>query len=908
MARVLIVDDEQGFRRSIQQFLKKEGHKVAAADSAEKALEILKEREFDVVVTDIVMPRVNGMDLLKSIKESRPNIPVIIMTGEPTVDTAIKAVQAEAFDYLVKPFSREDICKTVRNAANQKALEDENRQYREHMEELVQERTRELQKSEEQFRQIYEHMAVGVARISMDFRIESANDAYCHMIGYREEELIGKHIRDFTHPELVVENLQKQSQLGAGKIDHYRMEKRFIHKSGRSIHGILNANLIRNAEGKPLYFLGSVLDITERKRAEESLKESEARFRDISESMDEWIWETDAQGIGTFVSEKVRSILGYSAEEILGKTAFDFMPTEEAQRVAGIFSEIIKKKSRIRDLENWNLTKDDRSICMLTNGIPLLDEDGELIGYRGVNREITDRKIVEERLKNSEKLHREAQRVAQIGHWELMPEIGTPSWSEEIFNIFGIDPKNGEPSFVEHEKILHPDDWGLLKEAIEKSTKDGDDFDLNFRILHSEGVRWMHAKGYVELNENGETARIFGTAQNITKVKLAHEALQNSEEQFQQAQKMESVGRLAGGVAHDFNNILTGINGYAEMIMESLKPDDPLYADVKEIHNCGQRAADLTYQLLAFSRKQIIDPKVVNINETVNRLQNMLGRLIEENIDLVFLPAKDLWEAKADPGQLDQILINLAVNARDAMQGGGKLTIETKNVELEDYRCSRCGEFMSGLYVMLAVSDNGCGMEKEMLDKIFEPFFTTKKEGKGTGLGLSTVFGIVHQHGGHLNVYSEPGQGTTFKIYLSRVAEKADEIVEPAANTPTTGTETILLVEDEDIVRDLAKTVLERQGYTVIVAPDGSKAFNEYMGHSGTIDLLLTDVIMPKMNGKELHDKLLKIKPDLKALFMSGYTEDAIAHHGVLKKGMHFVQKPFTIQVLAKAVRKALDS
>ena len=370
---------------------------------------------------------------------------------------------------------------------------------------------------------------------------------------------------------------------------------------------------------------------------------------------------------------------------------------------------------------------------------------------------------------------------------------------------------------------------------------------------------------------------------------------------------MEAVGRLAGGVAHDFNNILTGINGYSEMIIEGLPADDPLRPNMEVILSSGRRAAGLTAQLLAFSRKQVIAPKVIAPNDILLDSQKMLRRIIGEDIDFIFTPGKRLWRINADPTQLDQVLMNLAVNARDAMPNGGKLTVETQNVTLDDEYCKSHPGFIPGDYVMLAVTDTGHGMNAETLENIFEPFYSTKEVGKGTGLGLAMVYGVMKQNNGFINVDSEPGAGTTFKIYYPAHKERAENTGKSKLTDMPTGTETVLLVEDEEIVRNLSKTVLERQGYTVIVAPDGKKAHLEYTQYSGEIDLLLADVVMPKMNGRELYKKLLDLKPGLKALFMSGYTEDAIAHHGVLDKGTHFLQKPFTIQALAKAVRRALD-
>jgi PAS domain S-box-containing protein len=403
---------------------------------------------------------------------------------------------------------------------------------------------------------------------------------------------------------------------------------------------------------------------------------------------------------------------------------------------------------------------------------------------------------------------------------------------------------------------------------------------------------------------HGPKGRIVGVAT------ITHDVTQTRqlEEQFRQAQKMEAIGRLAGGVAHDFNNLLTIINGYSQILLATLPEHDKAVEMVREINRAGDRAAALTRQLLAYSRKQILQPCDLDLNDLVRNLHRMLGRLIGEDVELVLAPAARPYRVKADPTQLEQVLMNLAVNARDAMPQGGKLIIETRQVVLDGGCTEEYAEIRPGAYVQLSVTDTGIGMDQRTQARIFEPFFTTKDQGQGTGLGLATVYGIVKQSGGHIRVSSEPGQGTTFKVYLPLLpdqAEKAPALPE-TADLPS-GRETVLLVEDEDSVRELARLLLQRAGYTVLEAANGEEALAVSRRYGRSIDLLVTDVIMPKMGGRQLAEALASSYPRMRTLFLSGYTDDAVLRHGILRHDMPFLQKPFSVSSLAHKIRTVLD-
>jgi len=433
-------------------------------------------------------------------------------------------------------------------------------------------------------------------------------------------------------------------------------------------------------------------------------------------------------------------------------------------------------------------------------------------------------------------------------------------------------------------------------------------------------VRWEETSEYPKGRLTGDVsiAPVFDDAGNCAHlVGAVHDATERKqlEAQFRQAQKMESVGQLAGGIAHDFNNLLTVINGTAELVTAQLREGDPLHEDLREIRQAGERAAALTRQLLAFSRKQILQPRVINLDTVVAEMESLLRRLIGEDVELVVVPSEGLGHVKADPGQIEQVIANLAVNARDAMPQGGQLTIEIQNVKIDEeyarqhqYAHQQGPAVQPGPYVMLVVSDTGMGMDEVTRQRSFEPFFTTKDPGKGTGLGLSTVYGIVKQSDGYIWVYSEVGQGTSFKIYLPQVAEVAGSTRRSPTVAPAHGTETILLVEDVGGLRKLAKRMLESAGYTVLTAANGEEALRVLERHEEQVHLMVTDVVMPGMSGRILAERFDRTRPGMKVLYMSGYTDDVVVRHGVLAEGMPFLSKPFTAAELIRKVREVLDS
>jgi len=529
---------------------------------------------------------------------------------------------------------------------------------------------------------------------------------------------------------------------------------------------------------------------------------------------------------------------------------------------------------------------------------------------QAVTRALEEKQIREEKRRTEVALRRSEERyrllLANIPDvtWTGDPEGKTIFISPNSENIFGYTPEEVyELSKADSTLFdrVHPEDVAHLREKYHELFAAGKAYDVEYRVRKKDGQWvWVHSRAMATLEQDG-VEYAYGVTSDIS-VRKGLEA------QLLQAQKMESVGRLAGGVAHDFNNLLTVIVGYCQLLRDSHEESDRRRDQLAEIEKAGKRAASLTRQLLALGRQQVMRPRVLNLNSIVADIQKMLRRLIGEDIDFETSLNESLGSVEADPGQIEQVIMNLAVNARDAMPNGGSLLIETDNVELNEDYAQHHPYTVPGSYIMIAVSDTGFGMDRDTQSHIFEPFYTTKEQGKGTGLGLSTVYGIVKQSGGYIEVYSELGQGTVFRIYLPRVDQAAEALVRVGTGPlPQQGSETILLVEDDQMVRTFALQVLTQRGYEVLAAASGREALSVSQEHAGQIELLLTDTVMPGMSGPQVAENLRRSRPGTKVIYMSGYTDEAVIRHGVLNERVHFIQKPFDPDHLGRKVRQVLN-
>jgi len=799
-SKILVVEDERIVAEDIRENLERLGYAVLdIASSGTEAIEKAEELHPDLIMMDIRLKgSMNGIEATHRIHQQL-DVPIIYLTAYADEDTLQRAKQTQPFGYLIKPFKEKELHTTIEVAL-----------YKHGMEVQLKELQGQLAEAQR------------IARVGhWDWNIQ-ANELYGSDESYRifglKFQEFGTTYEDFlqyVHPD--DRALVKQSVKEAVQKAPYDIEYRVVRPDGEERVVSARGEVTFDPAGQPIWMLGTVQDITERKHRE------------------------------------TRQLAGH------------------------VVREEVWKMQRPDDIENV-LTVVKTALEIL--GIPF---HGCGINEADVSRDppAVYSHSLDERGKWT------------MGKYQRMDDIILRIW------------RGKEPCYRHDLEVEDPYQERAFIATIFGPVRSVLDVPFSHGTL---AVNSLQPHAFSE--EDISSLQILAEVLSECFRRLDDLGnLEAKEEQLRQSQKMEAIGQLAGGVAHDFNNLLTVITGYCRLLLKKCDPDSLQHTSVQEIQSAGERAATLVRQLLVFSRRQIIQPEVLDLNQVVADMDKMLQRLIGEDVELVSTREPELGKVEADPGQLEQVLMNLAVNARDAMPEGGQLTIETTNVDLDQEYAERHVEVQSGPYVMLAVSDTGIGMDKETQTRIFEPFFTTKKSGEGTGLGLSTVYGIIKQSGGHIWVYSEPGQGTTFKVYLPRVEDGATSRPSQDAvdSADLEGSETVLVVEDDETVRKLVERMLQEHGYGVLGARRGEEALQLCVQHEGGIDLLLTDMVMPGMNGRELSERLTTLRPELKVLYMSGYADRAINRRDLITPETPFLQKPFSPEELLRQVRQILE-
>jgi PAS domain S-box-containing protein len=882
-ARILIVEDEAILAEDLADLLSGAGYEVVGiVSTGEDAVAAAHEFKPDLVLMDIKLRgALDGIGAAERMANLRDTA-VVYLTAHDEPDVFTRARMTEPAGYLAKPVSPHELLRSAEMAI-----------YRHRME-------RRLRDSEERFRTLAEKAPYGMVMIGDDGRFLYVNKAFIEMFGYDLSEAPnGKEWfrKAYPDPEIRREAISEWLTDLHESLPGQERPRVFTVCCK---NGDYRRILFRPVQLESGRHLMTCEDVTERERAEIALKESEERYRALVEQANDIIYRTAPSGVITYINPAVTRLTGYAESDITGKHFSAFVHPSYVDRAACYYKRQLLERIPDTYYELPIITRSGASVWLGQN-VHLLTDGDRRIGFQAICRDITERKLAEQALEESELRYRTLFERAGDAIFILEAEGENPgrivsantaaaqmhgySVSEMTgLSIADLDAPEEAPKVPDRIARISRGEW--IKEQIVHRKKDGTIFPVEITA----GLLDLPNRKYILAIDRDVTERV------ELEAKLRH------------ASKMEAIGRLAGGVAHDFNNLLTAMIGYTDILAQQLPPTGPEIEKLGRIAQAAKRAAELTHQLLAFSRKQMLEVKVLDCNEIILDLEEMLRRLIREDIELTITLDPELPRVKADPAQLEQIIMNLVLNSRDAMPKGGRLGIGTQRVELDETYSPGSADLAPGLYVMLSVSDAGHGMDAETCSRIFDPFFTTKEKGLGTGLGLSTVFGIVMQHNGHISVHSEPGLGTTFKVYLPCVSESGDPLVRSASsNPPLTGAETILVVEDEDAVRKLICEALNLLGYTALDASCPRDAISLCSGDAAPIDLLLTDVILPEMDGRTLYETISATLPAIKVLFVSGYTDDFIVHHGVLDEGVHFMQKPFNVETLAQKVREALE-
>ena len=786
-------------------------------------------------------------------------------------------------------------------------------QSQEELEKTIEQRTAELLASNAELREstlrydsLVKRIPYGVYTLRVKesgaMHFEYLSPPLCRILDIDPEEIQGNASLAFAiaHPDDRA-RLESSTREATGRRIPFRWEGRFtIRQEDRWIR--LEADPTATPAGD-IVWNGVVSDITERRHIQDRLQESEERLHFLVKNSSDSLVIINSDGSQRFISPAAERITGYPIAELQGRTLDTLVHPDDMEAVKTAWKEAVNHPEKTVTVQYRHIHKTRGWVFSEAIAQSFLAEPATN-GVIASVRDITEHKRVERFLRDV--INKNPMSIQILDQDGLTLEVN-PSYTM----LFGSVPPFDYSIFSDLQ-LLQKGMGKLFEQLRNGAVVRFPDTYFNAHDSISEFPdvpAWIRTIGFPLNDSNEKPERFVLMHENISEQKLAEKERERLQMQLTQAQKMEAIGQLAGGVAHDFNNMLGVIIGYSEMLLEQVNPSQQFHAELEEIQKAAHRSADLTRQLLTFARKQTVAPRVLDLNQTLEGMLSMLRRLIGENINLIWMPGNGLWSVKLDPSQIDQILANLCVNARDAIAGVGKITVATENTPFNEEYCAIHAGSAPGEYVRIAVSDTGNGMDKETLAHIFEPFFTTKGVGEGTGLGLATVYGAVKQNNGYIYASSEPGRGTTFTIYIPRYTDKVLPAVLTGAVEPiTSGTETILLVEDEPMILKMTTHMLVGQGYHVLTAASPWEAIRLAKENAGAIDLLLTDVIMPEMNGHDLAKHLLNVFPNIKRLFMSGYTANVIEPHGVLDEGVHFIQKPFNMKDLAAAIREALAS
>ncbi|MEY2467295.1 MAG: two-component system, cell cycle sensor histidine kinase and response regulator CckA [Verrucomicrobiota bacterium] len=901
--KVLHLEDDPDFITLVSSMLEDEGLllQVTPATTYQDFLAQLKLNQFDIILADYSLPTCNGIQALHAARQLHPQTPFLLISGTIGEHAAIESLRSGATDYVLKS-KLERLAPTVRRAVQ----EAEERTQRRRVE-------TELVRREKYFRTLSEYALDVLTILSREGNFQYNSPSLKSVLGYEPHEVAGRNAFDFVHPEDVSNTKMAFQQA----LEHPELtitqEFRFRHADG-SWRYLETVGQNRLADPEIAGMVLNSRDIGGRKRAEAELRRSETQYRAIFDGNPVPMW---ISSLDTFqfleVNEAALRHYGYSREEFLGRTTLDIRTPQEVERLKQyVETDIVRKKpeSGIGHAGLWQHRKKDGGLIdvEITWYVILFNGREALLTMAN---DVTERKQAAEALRKSEASLAAAQRIAHLGSWELdLITVGNEThrkelrWSDETFRIFGYEPKTVAVTEELFTQAVHPDDRQRIEDAIMHALRKKDIYDVEHRIILGAGEeRIVRERAEIVLDETGNPIQIRGIVLDITERKRL-------EEQLRQSQKMDAIGQLAGGVAHDFNNILTVIHGHASLLLNDEHLPQTAARSAHQIAQAAERAAGLTRQLLTFSRRQVMQPRRLDLNEVVSNMTMMLSRIVGEDIKLQLNYWPQAAFVQADASMMEQVLLNLVVNARDAMPKGGQLAIRITVASHTPQRLAYHSEARLGKFVCLNVTDTGLGIAPETLRRIFEPFFTTKEVGKGTGLGLATVYGIVKQHQGWIEVESEPGKGSVFRVYLpaSEETDTVGEIKAPPAKI-NGGNETILVVEDEFAVRQLVCSILSSRGYKILQAESGVRALEVWRAHPGKIDLLLTDLVMPdRLNGRELAETLLVERPDLKVIFTSGYSADVVGKDFVLQHGLHYLQKPYDPQKLALTVRDCLDS